>query len=54
MIKISFPNSVEQVITLCYYQGGMITIHDEKGTAVKVTNKELYKMFKDYLDKNKE
>ncbi len=50
MISLTFSKTCDTTITLAYYQGGLITVHDEKGKSVKVTQKDLYEIFKNYLD----
>lgn len=38
-------------LTLCDYRSGMITLFDDEGKSIRVTEDELYDLFRNHLDK---
>ncbi len=51
MIRLFFYKNALEHLTLCYYEGGMISLFDEKGKSIKITQSELYDLFKSHFDK---
>lgn len=39
-------------LTLCQYECGMITLFDDAGKSIKITQAELYEIFKSHFDKS--